>query len=251
MAFDPATILPIPYSGRERLNHPDGAAAGRLGGGTRPTIKEYAMDFSLRLAGLSADFSTSRDESPGWASLEWGATDMENCIEIMGKLGMVNIAFPPTQPDHGLYDIPQELCEDGLRDDTGSSEYAAYQAAVRNVLAYDPAEPGIALRKLLLNDGFKVTPAECASALVIWDSLDIGFRKTIQVRPLHYWENDEDDGAVDEDKDRRPLAATGSQMATGDDPSQAAPYVLNPDNRWDIWIDWLRKAHGAGGFLVR
>jgi hypothetical protein len=200
------------------------------------------MGFDLFLVGPSEGFFAGKDGWPEGAYLGLGATRLGCCTDAMDDLGMLNGTLPPDQPDEETFAVPQKSVEhDGQleqEDDKGSPEYAAYQAAVDRWLAYDPAAPGIAYRKLISNDGFQVTPEECASALAVWDALDTLARVAVRERVR-----------LDEETEYGPNP-TGTEQGATAGVGRDGSYVPDPESVWDSWIDWLRRAQDAGGFWV-
>lgn len=96
----------------------------------------------------------------------WGMGEYCNVMEQIGMLEWEE-SVPPF-PDSADYDIPQlEVAYNGEtyhEDDEDSPEYAAYKRALDAKLAYGTVGviPG---HKFCSNDGWIVTPKECANAL--------------------------------------------------------------------------------------
>lgn len=91
-----------------------------------------------------------------------------------------------------------------------------YRDAVMEHIAYDSGGPGIPAEKLGSNDGWLVTPAECDSAVEVWNA----------------WAQN----------------AFGDRSNPG---SSAAKVLTGPDaNGWLDWIEFIARASERGGFRV-
>lgn len=152
----------------------------------------------------------------------WG---MGKALDAMHELGMLNSVGPggwglpwPRETDYGLpEDFPVWDYDDESVPETLSPELRAalerYKAALdEHRRAGNMDAPGIPVHKFSSNDGWIVTPIECASALTIYNRVD------------------PDDAA-------KVLAVTGWDA---DESRQT----------WDDWIAYLRRAVDAGGIQV-
>jgi hypothetical protein len=105
----------------------------------------------------------------------WG---MSVCAQWMDRLGMLTNEAAPEWPElaaYGLDDWPDS--EDGDLSDA-DHRYLAAQAAV---IAYEPQPvTGIPAHKFGSNDGWLVTPAQCAAALSVWENAPAEHREAVE-----------------------------------------------------------------------
>ncbi|WP_328902325.1 hypothetical protein OHR86_22560 [Streptomyces sp. NBC_00441] len=105
----------------------------------------------------------------------WG---MSVCAQWMDRLGMLTGEAAPEWPELGAYGLDD--WPDGDDNDLSDADrkYLAAQAAV---LAHEPQPvTGIPAHKFGSNDGWLVTPAQCAAALAMWEKAPAEHRKAVE-----------------------------------------------------------------------
>lgn len=159
----------------------------------------------------------------------WG---MGRAREVMAQVGMVkdgwrgwpDVPYQGDNPvmDEATFEAMREYAED--QDLAGAAEWPAeqtkayldYKAEIEATLRrHDGDTPGIGINKLGSNDGWVVTPGECATAAKIWRDLT----------------PEEQDAALD------------AALDEGDTHAEVRAW-------FEAWVVWLERAAKRGGFQV-
>lgn len=116
----------------------------------------------------------------------WG---MSHCRDLMATLRMLTDEDAPRFPtldEFGLTDYPEDPADyDGEKRAKAEAELTddgrRYLAAVEAALAFEPVPVrGIPVGKFCSNDGWLVTPAQCAAALDAWHAQPDAVRARIE-----------------------------------------------------------------------
>jgi hypothetical protein len=193
----------------------------------------------------AVDRATEFDDPTYFRLNIWG---MAQYCELMELLGMLNESEPPEFPDHDFYEIPSVTSPEGYEeDDENSAAFKAYKAALDRATNFLSPEPGIPVAKFGSNDGWLVTPAECESALAIWEAFSTKTKIAVREFAERRFGEGEPAETIEEQRSLQ-AAVLIDQTIKADQP--AVTYVSDPANDWDRWLDFFARAQETGGFNV-
>jgi len=171
----------------------------------------------------------------------WG---MGQFAHLMGLAGMLNNTRPP-EISYQDFAVPL-LIKEGLEEpDVESPQYKTYR---QQYLGFEAGPSGISRWKIHSpNEGWLVSPSECASALAIWAACDDLTKQYIRAQS----EISYDENLPDPANHRRIEQGLADRRARLSDEIAVDPY--QPDAikyYWDAWLAFIERAMGRGGFEV-
>ena len=169
---------------------------------------------------------------------------MSQFAHLMGLAGMLNNTRPPKicYEDFG---IPLIAKEGGEEPDYASPQYRAYR---QQYLSFVSVGGGIPRGKIQNgNEGWSVSPEECASALTSWAACDDLTKQYIRAQS----EISYDENLPEPDNRRRIEQGLADRRARLDDEISVEPYEPNTlKYYWDAWLAFIERAVSRGGFEV-
>ena len=172
----------------------------------------------------------------------WG---MSQFAHLMGLAGMLNNTRAP-ELRYQDFNIPLIINKEGLEEE--DYESPQYKTWKEQYLGFASQGPGIPRGKIQAgNEGWLVSPAECASALAIWEAGDDLTRQYIRAQS----EISYDENLSDSDNRRRIEQGLADRRARMSDEIRVEPYT--PDAvkyYWDAWLAFIERAVSRGGFEV-